>query len=185
MTNTVSLFGFEKGYWEIFGAVGNWAAAFGSVLAAGVALWVANRGSSPVTKQSITIHEEIDGPKLVFRIVNTNDRSLRVTGIGWQIGRWPHLKQFRQHELQKGGSALPVDLAYGEEASWIVATNSPHLRSWTDTMLSGMLHGVSPRRFGGLRGVFYTSIQKDIKVRPNKAIVGVLRRRWEKQKVSV
>jgi hypothetical protein len=182
MSDVVSLMGFEKGYWEIFGAIGNWAAVVGSVFAAGVALRVANRGSPPVTKQSIVTRDNmLDGSELVFQIANLNDRNLRVTGIGWQLGRRPYAKQVPQRATMDDGGTLPIDLAYGQTASLVVPTNAPDLPAWTDTMLDGILVGVPPRRFNALRAVFFTSVHKPIDVYLDNALISSLKRRYEQR----
>ncbi|MFT3800810.1 MAG: hypothetical protein QM766_06270 [Burkholderiaceae bacterium] len=125
-----SFLGIDKPIWDLINGFANWLSAIGSIAAALMALYIANRSSKPSARLSvghrIIIEQGQKGPfpeYLVFQIVNTGDRPITITSIGWKIG-WP----VRRHAMQlfeKGiSSPLPVALAHGQQASWYVPMES-------------------------------------------------------------
>lgn len=143
MSDAVFL-GLDKSTWDFINGFANWFAALGSAAAAIVALYIANRSARPSAKLSaglrIIISSDSKAPYpeyIVFRIVNTGDRPIRIVEIGWCI-RWPKRRAAVQMFDQNMSSKLPVDLSHGQEAAWYVSLNTLE-KSWFDIFAKDML----------------------------------------------
>jgi hypothetical protein len=110
-----SLFGIGKTRWEFLNSFANWFAAAGSFAAAIVALYLANRAGKPTARVSVS-HRILVGPGsqkpypefAVFTIVNTGDRPIRVSQIGWEMGLVRKSFAIQIYEATLS-SPLPVD----------------------------------------------------------------------------
>jgi len=103
-----TLFGISKSYWDMLNGFANWFAAASSFLAAGMALYIANRSAKPSAKLSVG-HRIIFGqggakpyPEFaVFRIVNTGDRPIRIIQLGWKVGLIRKRYAIQMHEAMQ------------------------------------------------------------------------------------
>jgi len=118
MTDPIFL-GIDKPTWDLVNGFANWFAAIGSVAAAAVALYIANRSARPSAVLSVGHRITIGAGSVapypeytVFRVVNTGDRPIRIVQIGWSI-RWPKRRSAVQMFEQSLSSQLPVDLSHG------------------------------------------------------------------------
>jgi hypothetical protein len=139
-----TLFGIGKAEWELYNSFSNWLSALATLAAVLVSLHLARRAGIPRATVSvghrliITPGEKRKPPEvIVFRIVNTGDRTIRVTNIGWRVGLHK-----RRHALQlydeRQSSPMPIELAHGQEAQWTVPLDiqpEPWLESFTKRML--------------------------------------------------
>lgn len=110
----------------------------------------------------------------MFRIVNTGERPIRVTGIGWRIGirRWQR-NALQMHDATQS-SPLPIELSHGQEASWSIPLQYRE-RKWLSSFAEKML---SPRcRFTcfTIRAQFYTSVGTTFSVKPERGLLALLR----------
>jgi len=119
-----SFLGIGKAGWELFNSFANWLSAIGTLGAVWVALHLANRVATPKATVSVghrlIIQPGMKGPYpefIVFRIVNSGERILRINQIGWKVGLFRKrfaVQLFDEHR----SSPLPVELAHGQEAQW-------------------------------------------------------------------
>jgi hypothetical protein len=142
MTEPIFL-GIDKPTWDLVNGFANWFAAAGSFAAAAVALYIANRSARPSAELSVG-HRIIGADSVapypeyvVFRVVNTGDRPIRIVQIGWSI-RWPKRRSAVQMFERSLSSQLPVDLSHGQEASWYVPLNARE-EHWMDYFAKDML----------------------------------------------
>jgi hypothetical protein len=146
-----SFLGIAKQQWELINSFSSWASAFGSLVAASVALHLANRAPRPSARVSVGRRLAVAGEKVTpigyvcFSIVNVGYQPIRVTSIGWRTGI------FRKRYMMQGfepsvSDALPVVLSHGQEARWM----TPVIRredSWDRLFAGNFL-------LGGYRGPF-------------------------------
>ncbi len=146
-----SFLGIAKHQWELINSFSSWASAFGSLVAASVALHLANRAPRPSARVAVgrrlafPAEKETPIEYICFSIVNLGDRPIRVTSIGWRTGI------FRKRYMTQGfepsvSAALPLVLSHGQEAQWM----TPVIRreeSWDRRFAKKFL-------LGGYRGPF-------------------------------
>jgi hypothetical protein len=177
--------GISKSQWDLINGFANWFAAAGSFAAAAVALYIANRAAKPSATTSVG-HRIIIGhgvtkpyPEfIVFHIVNTGDRPIRIVQLGWKIGLFT--KRYAIQMYDDGQSSpLPIDLTHGQEASWYVpldARKEPWLERFAKEMLlpnfrsaiwtaraqfhSSVGYVFQSRLESGLRKKMYESVRK-------------------------
>ena len=110
---------------------------------------------------------------IVFRIVNTGDRTIRVTNIGWRIG----LRK-KRHALQfydaPQSSPLPVELAHGQEASWTVPLDARE-EPWLQYFASRMMQPNLWLSCATIKAQFHTSVGEVFMVRPERSLIEMLR----------
>lgn len=172
--------GVDKSTWDLFNGFANWLAAIGSLAAAAVALYIANRSSRPSAVLTVG-HRITVGPGIykpypqyaVFRIVNTGDRPIRVTQIGWTI-RWPTRRSAIQSYDEQMSSRLPIDLSHGQEASWYVpldARDDP----WIDYFAKGLLMPHYKISLWSLRAQAFTSVGFVFSCKPEDNLLNPLK----------
>lgn len=175
----ITFLGVSKSHWDLINSFSNWLSAIGTIAAVIVSLWLASRAWRLQAKVSvghrIIIQTGARGeyPEImVFQIVNTGERPIRVKSIGWRTGifRWKRFAP-QMHDQQQS-SPLPIELSHGQEASWIVPLN-PGDDGWmikfTDKMLKPRLRYACAT----LRAEFHTSIDHTFSIKPE---AGLLRR---------
>lgn len=171
-----SFFGLSKADWELINSFASWASAAGSFAAAWVALHLANRIATPKAEVSVghRIMIEQGGKQpipefVVFRIVNSGDRIIRINQIGWKVGLRKKLFAVQLFEPSMS-SPLPVELAHGQEAHWYVplsAREEPWLSHFAKTMLMPG-YRVS---CATLRAQFFTSIGHVFVAKPETGLL--------------
>ncbi|WP_153074976.1 hypothetical protein [Paraburkholderia bonniea] len=126
----ITFLGLDKEHWDFINSFANWIAAFGTVGAVIVSLWLALRPERvrlKVTAMIVVVTGGPGGPAQWPRYVgitatNTGQRGARVLSVGWVYQDRPKGKP--QHLYQKTdsrdgmSSPLPVTLSDGEQASW-------------------------------------------------------------------
>jgi hypothetical protein len=174
------LFGTPKAQWEIINGLANWFAAFGSFAAAGVALYVANRSGKPKATLSVgtalLVQPGQRGPHpefVVFRIVNTGDRPIRITSIGWRVGVFR--KSYAMQMFDDSMSAkLPIDLTHSQEAHWYVPIHARE-RGWYEYFAKGFLGDRDGRFPMKLRAQAFTSVGHAFNAVPDGSLMKKLR----------
>ena len=175
-----TLFGIGKAQWELYNSFSNWLSAVATLAAVLVSLYLARRAGKPRASVSVghrlivTPGETRKPPEvIVFRIVNTGDRTIRVTNIGWRIGLWKRRYALQLYEANQS-SPLPIELAHGQEAQWTVpldARESPWLEYFADGMLKPNLW-LSSRT---IKAQFHTSVGEVFSAKPEANLVKMLR----------
>ena len=177
--------GITKSTWDIVNGFANWLAAIGSIAAAVVALYIANRSTRPAARFSVG-HRKIIEPGstkpcpeyVVFRIVNTGDRPIRIVQIGWSI-RWPKRCDAVQMYEKTLSSCLPVDLSHGQEATWFIPLNACD-ESWVVRFAKGMLMPHYRLSLWSLRAQAFSSVGFVFKVKPEANLLSRLEATCEK-----
>lgn len=175
-----SFLGIGKTQWDLINSFANWFAAAGSFAAAWVALYLANRAAHPSARVSVG-HRIIVGPGYkkpypeyaVFRIVNTGDRPIRVSQIGWKTGIFRKRFAIQMFDATQS-SPLPVDLTHGQEASWMVpfaAREEP----WPEYFAKGLLSPRHRSAVWSLRAQFFTSVGHVFEAKPEESLLKPLR----------
>lgn len=182
-----TLFGIGKNQWDLIHGFASWLAAFGSLGAAAVALYLANRAAKPSGMASVG-HRVIIAPGsvkpypeyAVLRIVNTGDRPIRVVQLGWKVGLFR--KRFAVQMYDAGqSSALPIELNHGQEAAWFVplaARDEP----WLTCFAKGMLMPHYRTSLWTLRAQVYTSVGHVFQARPEEGLMKRLRKACQQLK---
>ena len=93
---------------------------------------------------------------IVFRIVNTGDRPIRVVQIGWSV-RWPRRRAAIQMFHQSLSSQLPIDLSHGQEASWFVPLQERD-KPWLERFAKDMLMPHYKLSLWSLRAQAFSSV---------------------------
>ncbi len=175
-----TLFGIGKAEWELYNSFSNWLSAIGTLAAVIVSLHLARRSGRPRASVSvghrlvITPGDKRKPPEvIVFRIVNTGDRTIRVTNIGWRIG----LRK-KRHAIQlydeNQSSLMLVELAHGQEASWTVPLDA-HEEPWFQSFSNKMMKPNLWLSCATIKAQFHTSIGEVFMARPEKSLVEMLR----------
>ncbi len=158
-----TLFGISKANWDLFNGFANWFSAAGSFAAAAAALYIANRASKPTASVSVG-HRISIGPGstapypefVAFRIVNTGDRPIRITNIGWKIGVFRKRYALQLHDAPMS-SPLPIDLTHGQEATWYVPLDARD-EPWLVYFAKGMLLPHYRSAVWSMRAQFHSSV---------------------------
>lgn len=174
------LFGISKSEWELINSFANWLSAIGTLAAVVVSLYLARRLSSPTAKLTvghrIVMTPGVKGPNpeyIQFHIVNTGDRPIRVTGIGWKVGLWKKRQAVQMFEGLMS-SPLPVDLAHGQEAKWFVPL-SVREEPWLTYFAKGMLMPNYRLSCFSLRGQAFISTGRVFNIKPESSLLSMLR----------
>jgi len=179
--NEPSLFGIGKAQWELINSFGSWLSAIGTLAAVWVSLSLAKRIATPKAKitvgHRITIHPGQKGPYpefVLFSIVNSGERIIRVNQIGWRVGLWR--KRFAIQLYDEGSSSpLPVELSHGQEARWLVPLNADKHEPWLQYFAKDMLLPNTRTSCATLRGQFFTSVGHVFVTKPETALLQKLR----------
>jgi hypothetical protein len=181
-----TLFGVGKAQWELINSFGSWLSAIGSIAAAGIALYLANRASNPSARVTVR-HRLVVGSGIVepfpqfvvFTLVNTGDRPIRVSQIGWEVGMFR--KQYAMQLFDAIlSSPLPIELTHGQEASWLVALTYADQDPWADRFSKDFISKYQRLSLWTLRGIFSTSVGHVFSAKPDKNILKLLREAYKK-----
>lgn len=180
-----TFFGIDSSRWDLLNGFANWFAAMGSFAAAAVALYLANRSSRPSAKVWVGHRLLIGGgftkpyPEfVVFNIVNTGDRPIRVNSIGWKVGLFRKRHAMQNHDAAQS-SPLPIELTHGQEASWYVPFSTKD-EPWSDYFAAGMLMPHYRTALWTVRARFFTSVGYVFDTRPEESLLKPLRVACEK-----
>ncbi len=184
-----SLFGIGKAQWELINSFANWFAAIGSIAAAATALYIANRSARPTARVSVG-HRILLGSGIkkpypefaVFRIVNTGDRPIRVSQIGWRTGLFRKRFAIQMYEPTQS-SPLPVELSHGQEASWMVPLRDREVH-WIDRFAKDMLSPHHRVSLWTLRAQFFSSVGYIFEAKPEESLMKPLREACERLRRS-
>jgi hypothetical protein len=175
-----SFLGISKTEWDLINSFANWFAAAGTFAAAWVALYLARRAARPTARVSVG-HRIIVGagykkpyPEFaMFRIVNTGDRPIRVSQLGWRTGIFRKRFAIQMFDATQS-SPLPVDLTHGQEASWLVPFASRE-EPWPEYFAKGLLSPNHRSAVWSLRAQFFTSVGHVFEAKPEESLLKPLR----------
>lgn len=180
-----SLFGFTKSQWDMFNSFANWFAAVGTFVAAGVALYLANRAAKPSAQVSVG-HRILIGPGskkpypefAVFRIVNTGDRPIKVIQLGWKVGLFRKRYAVQMFD-EPQSSKLPIELTHGQEGTWYVPLAARE-EPWLEYFAKGMLVPHYRTALWTLRAQVFSSVGHVFEAKPEEGLLKRLRAACEK-----
>ncbi len=123
------IWGLSRDWWSVLNILGTLLAALGTASAVIVSLCLARRSARFRGTLSVNIvaviHPPIDieARCIAIKLVNTSQRNVKVTGIGWRVIPWPDKSLLHQlidpvDHLPQG--TLPVVLMPGDDQTWYV-----------------------------------------------------------------
>lgn len=160
---------------QIASAVGTWLAAFGTVGAVIVALWLARSGQKVSLKARVGIRHIMGGGHsrecLSFRVTNLGDRPVTIEGVGWRVGRGKSREFADQMMSFSLGDQFPKRLEHGASASFILDfSESP---AWKTDFFEKV---IGNRPLKTLRAQIYTSVGHTEVVRPEVSLLKRLKK---------
>ena len=167
---------------QIAMATGSWAAALGTILAAGVALWLATRSEKVLLKARVCFDRRIgDSPPaetrcLVIRVTNKGARTVTINSTGWYLGKSD--LTCIHNPPQSSPDQLPKKLEYGETATFILEESS--VAEWSGQTLRELAdylvkEGFSDKSLKKLRAQIHTSLGHTENVVPSEQVLEELR----------
>jgi hypothetical protein len=177
----LTLFGYGKAQWELWGFLANWFGAIGSISAALAALYIAHRGTLPRARVSVQAGSDFTEEYVTFKVANIGDRNFSVVQIGWKTG-WLFWRR-TYFERSLSGPNLPFNLAHGETGQWKLATRKPEQRAWYQAFASDLGERYVWALYT-LRAQIFTSNGRVFSVKPEVGILRALRKRAEAQSRS-
>lgn len=154
---------------QIVNTVGIWLAAFATVAAVVVSLYLSNRSEKVKLKSVVGIWIMLEGRPLSNRgehvfisITNRGERDVVVSSIGWSIGKGKSKGYYWGHNWSAGSSSIPVRLPHGESARFLISLEEV---DWFKKFA---------KKIGGrqdiktLRCLIWTSVGDEIKVIPDR-----------------
>ena len=182
LMNDPVFLGLSKAQWELFNSFSSWLSAIGTIAAVVVSLWLASRSIRPKAKVSVGHRLVIQpGAKgkypeiIVFSIVNTGDRPIRITGIGWKLGALRWRRQALQIHDALQSSPMPVELAHGQEATWTVPLLLNE-EGWMASFPKKMLLPHWRVSCATLRATIFTSVGKTFVAKPEASLMSIIRK---------
>jgi len=113
---------------QIVNTVGIWLAAFATVAAVGVSLYLSNRSERVKLRVGVGIQIMMEGRPLSNRgehfcvhITNLGERDVVVTTIGWSIGKRKGKRYCVIRNWSAGSSNAPVRLSHGDSACFLIS----------------------------------------------------------------
>lgn len=158
-----SFLGIDKSHWDLINSFASWFAALGSFAAAGVALRIANRVGR--ARAQVTVGHRVmvvlgnKGPRpefVMFKIVNTGDRPIRITQIGWRTGLFCKRFAIQRYEPSES-SQLPVEIFHGQEAFWMIPLHARE-EPWLEYFAKDMLFPHHRTALWSTRAQFFSSV---------------------------
>ena len=167
---------------QIAMALGSWAAAFGTILAAGVALWLARRSEKVLLKAYVRFDHLVgDSPPaatccLVIRVTNKGARAVTINSTGWCLGKSDRF--YTQKLLPSSPDQFGKKLEYGETATFMLEESS--VAEWSGQTLRQLANhlvedGFSDESLKKLRAQIRTSLGHTENVVPSEQVLRELR----------
>ena len=167
---------------EVWTVVGTWFAGVATLVAAGVALYLARRGERVRLRIFVGVRLLVGGgmdraPYLCFDVTNIGDRPVVVSNIGWVIGK----RKARRYCIQvlEGlpWKQCPAELTHGQQAQFMVALSGTP--DWTQEFATGFVE--DPRLLETLRAQIFTSVGQTFEHKPERGVIDRLRQALEDQ----
>ena len=172
--------GLSKVQWELINSFSNWLSALGTIAAVVVSLWLATRATRLQCQASVGHRLVIEqGAKenypeiVVFNIVNTGERPIRVTSIGWRVGFFRWRRDAMQMFDRVQSSAMPIELTHGQEARWVFPLQRDE-QGWLSSFPGKMLTPHPRLQSATLRACFFTSVGKTFSIKPERGLLNRL-----------
>ncbi|WP_460456261.1 hypothetical protein [Arenimonas alkanexedens] len=181
-----SFLGLPQEQWDFINSFSGWLAAVGTIAAVCVSLWLARNATRPKARLNanmvITIGAGLPSNEFLnFSIVNTGDRPIRITNIGWKSGVFK--KRFAIQltgQSPEMSSPIPVDLSHGQTGNWFVDTDHKfNGDTWAEHFGPKMIAPNLRSGLWSLRAQAYTSTGHIFSVKPSSDVLKMLRKACE------
>jgi hypothetical protein len=178
------IWGLDAEQWNVANVIGTWVSGIGTLTAAGLALYLANRANSQRAAFKVQLVHLVSSapmpdrgkPFVQFLIVNTGERPLTVEQIGWRAGRFRNVRiAIQTLSGVTGDSPLPVTLEHGQTARWLIRLDEKYPSAWERELIKAVFDDPGRMRLSTLRGVAYTTIGTRFVATPAKGIIRRLR----------
>lgn len=153
---------------QIVNTVGIWLAAFATVAAVVVSLYLSNRSEKVKLRVTIGIRIMLEGRPLSNRgehvwvgITNRGRRDAVVSSIGWSIGKGKSKEYCLIREWSVGSSNIPVRLPHGDSANFLISLKEV---DWINDFAKKFCKQHSIKT---LRCLIGTSVGDEVKVIPD------------------
>ena len=167
---------------QIAMASGSWVAALGTILAAGVALWLARRSEKVRLKAHVRFDRAFDDSPpaatrcLVIRVTNKGERTVTINSTDWCLGKSD--RAYINKLSQSSRDQLGKKLEYGETATFVLEESS--VAEWSGQTLRQLAShlvedGFSDESLKKLRVRIHTSVGHTENVAPDKQVLKELR----------
>lgn len=123
------MFGLTIEEWSVINGFANWFAAFGTISAVVVSLYLSTKGGKRSANLSVSLmlmaeqgsdhHPEF----IVYKLVNTGDRSFHPDSIGWVYGKKKERSCFIQLFDRSLSNDLPTLQASGVASKWLFSVD--------------------------------------------------------------
>jgi hypothetical protein len=155
---------------NLFNAFGAWGAAIGTISAVIVALYLARLDR--IIKVRLSAGHRLVGTgsdmskyqdHCSIKAVNMGSRKVTITGVGWRVGVFKKRIYEQILSMPPYPSTMPITLADGEEATWLIPFNSMDEHpNWIDTFPQEVLGKYPYWASKSLRIFVYKSVGKPI-----------------------
>lgn len=157
---------------ERWNLAASWVAAFGTILASVVALYLARRGSRVRLQASLKMVRDTAAPQtpmLALVIANHGERPVQIVEVHVSVGR----RRARRAALFKSVlRQLPKTLPHGEGATILLTDEEHSIADFATTFVTDL----SERSIRSLRVRVYPSVGRPKVVSPDKPVLAVLRK---------
>ena len=160
-------------------AIGTWVSGIGSLAAAIVALYLANRTQIIRLNVHVGLMDVVIGDgsplqkHLGFQVTNLGEKPVIVNTAGWAIGK-EKKRRFAVQPLQSPHSAqYPVELAHGKSANFFVSFDV--MPEWPREFATGFVKDLSDKNLKTLVAQVHTSVGKTIEVHPRRDLLDALK----------
>ncbi|MCT7941553.1 hypothetical protein [Shewanella holmiensis] len=166
---------------QLWNVIGTWLASIGTIGAVITSLWLANRqgkihlGIVAGHRQLVTRGSTTVTDLCMIKIVNKGTRPAKITGIGWESGRFKK----KIHLIQMFGTPdsdnVPKTLQEGEEGAFLVPFHLDNTdKDWIISLPKELTKN-SERGINGLKVCVSTSVGQSFKVKAEKGLKDKLR----------
>lgn len=164
---------------QVWNTVGTWIAAIGTTAAVIASLWLARRGDRLDLHVGCTIEVAIYGGGaptrrfIAIRVVNRGNRAVRITAVGWKVGKGKKARFAVQTFSDAYSDNCPKTLEHGEEARFFLPIDRES--TIAQSLATGFVRDLSERYLSTLRAAVSTSILETVEARPADAVLQLLK----------
>ena len=166
----------DNAKWAFINSFSGWFAAVGTIAAVVVSLYLAGKVVRPKARVSIRKILLLSSGKsqpppefIVFDVVNTGERPITITGLGWKVGYWK--KRYAVQIFESSlSSSLPKKLDHGEQARWYIPLDARD-EPWFEYFAKFLM----PRyrlSCASLRGQVFLSVGRTFESQTGSFVVG-------------
>ena len=166
---------------QLWSVIGTWLASIGTVSAVVTSLWLANRqgkihlGIVAGHRKLVTPGSKDISDLCMIRIVNKGTRPAKITGIGWECGRFKKKIHLIQMFGTPDSDSIPKTLQEGEEGAFLIHFHQDKSDKDWIVSLPKELTKHSERGINNLKVCVSTSVGQSFKVQAENGLKDELR----------